>query len=179
MKSIHIPDVFRRVTITLAKLNTAFYLFFDHFIWAHNVGIVSIDKPYFSNLSCRFWLATLILNISRDLYEIASLLGAIGQQSRVRAKKKELEPSEEEGGSGNGAPPADQSRITVDDLAVCFFQQNLNVTLDTVKNAADLFLPLSALGYVNISPGVVGLCGLVSSIAALMPVWNSNLKLTP
>lgn len=56
-------------------------------------------------------------------------------------------------------------------------KKNQPLLLDTVKNVADIFLPLSSLGYINLSPGIQGLLGLISSLLSLMCVWDSTLKL--
>jgi hypothetical protein len=51
--------------------------------------------------------------------------------------------------------------------------------LDTTKNAFDIFLPLSFLKYVELSPGAQGAVGLVSSLLNLVSIWDSRYKLTP
>lgn len=53
------------------------------------------------------------------------------------------------------------------------------VALDTLKNICDLFIPLDKLGIYQSNAGVVGFCGLVSSVIGLMTLLQPNLKLTP
>ena len=167
-----------RVTITLSKLNQALYLFIDHIIWAHRVGIVKIDNKYYSDLSSRFWLATLILNLSRDLYQIAVLLEDTAKQNRLLEKERQLEQTSNGTRAYADGPVTSSGKITYSDFMECL-RENPQVTLDTVKNGTDLFLPLSSLGYVDISPGLVGLFGLISSVVGVVTVWNSKLKLSP
>ena len=162
-----------RVTITLSKLNQALYLFFDHIILAHKVGVISIDNAYFSRLSSRFWLATLILGLARDLYELTVLLEDTARQNRLLEKEKQLERK-----SNGVVVGVTTTPVTYGDLVQCV-NENPQVTLDTIKNGTDLFLPLSGLGYINVSPGFVGLCGLISSLVGVVTVWNSKLKLSP
>jgi len=57
--------------------------------------------------------------------------------------------------------------------------QRPDVVLDTVKNSADFLLPLNVMGVVQVSAGVTGLLGLISSIAGAVPVWYPELKLKP
>ena len=51
--------------------------------------------------------------------------------------------------------------------------------LDTTKNLFDIFLPLSFLKYVNLSPGTQGAVGLISSLLNIISIWDSKYKLTP
>lgn len=50
------------------------------------------------------------------------------------------------------------------------------VLVDLVKNSADLVLPLVALGYLR-APRLAGLLGLVSSLAATLPILHPTLRL--
>jgi peroxin-11B len=43
-----------------------------------------------------------------------------------------------------------------------------------VSDLCDLFIPVSALGYINVDDGVVGLAGAVSSLIGLMAQWNKT-----
>ncbi|XP_012588135.1 PREDICTED: peroxisomal membrane protein 11A [Condylura cristata] len=49
--------------------------------------------------------------------------------------------------------------------------------LDTVKNLCDLLIPLDQLGIYRSNPGVIGLGGLVSSVAGIVVVACPHLKL--
>jgi peroxin-11B len=43
-----------------------------------------------------------------------------------------------------------------------------------VSDLCDLFIPVSALGFINVDDGVVGLAGAVSSLIGLMAQWNKT-----
>ncbi|CAD0046912.1 unnamed protein product [Aureobasidium pullulans] len=43
-----------------------------------------------------------------------------------------------------------------------------------ISDLCDLFIPVSALGYINVDDGVVGLAGAVSSLIGLMAQWNKT-----
>ncbi|XP_038060021.1 peroxisomal membrane protein 11B-like [Patiria miniata] len=175
LKTIHLKDTFLQVTITLSKLNQALYLLIDHALWAHRVGLVKANNERLTNLSARFWLATLILNLSRDLYELTNVIN-----DAVDVHTKHQRSS-----TPNGDVPQTESNVRVNnnvaqlDLMVFCLQSNKPIVLDLVKNAADLFLPLSSLGYLAIPAGIQGLCGLTSSIIGLATVWDAKLKLQP
>ena len=57
--------------------------------------------------------------------------------------------------------------------------------MDTLKNLADFWLPMSALGHINLSPVLVGILGVISSITSALPLidptkykmWFWNVKL--
>ncbi|XP_036211707.1 peroxisomal membrane protein 11A isoform X2 [Myotis myotis] len=49
--------------------------------------------------------------------------------------------------------------------------------LDTVKNLCDLLNPLDQLGIYRSNPGIIGLGGLVSSVAGIITVAWPHLKL--
>jgi peroxin-11B len=53
------------------------------------------------------------------------------------------------------------------------------VVVDTVKNGCDVMIPLTALGYMRLSPGTVGLLGVVSSVAAIISLVDPLARLTP
>merc|ERR1711983_439989 len=54
--------------------------------------------------------------------------------------------------------------------------QRSSVVLDTVKNCADFWIPMSALGHVRVSPFFVGLMGVTSSLLAILPLVDPNYK---
>ncbi|KAH3835611.1 peroxisomal membrane protein 11B-like [Dreissena polymorpha] len=170
LKSIHLKDGVLRLTLTLSKINQAFYLLFDHFLWFHNVGAVKLDKQYWSDVSSRFYLATLLLNLSRDFYGIYQVI------------EEELALGESRGNSSgayqNGeASPRTSRQRKVNVLDV--LHQNIPLIMDTIKNLFDLAIPMSALQMVHLSPQKQGLFGIISSFLALLVVWNPTLKLVP
>lgn len=54
--------------------------------------------------------------------------------------------------------------------------QRSSVVLDTIKNCADFWIPMSALGHVQVSPFFVGLMGVTSSLLAILPLVDPNYK---
>ncbi|XP_002738591.1 peroxisomal membrane protein 11B-like [Saccoglossus kowalevskii] len=170
LTTIHLNDVFLRVTITIAKLNTAVYLLIDHILWAEKVGLlVLLNKKYYRELSAQFWLVTLILNLSRDLYEILESLKKASGYNKSKTDNKSCMPN---GMVANG----DMLQLQL--LHKCLIN-NPPLALDTMKNAADILLPLSILGFIRISPGQQGILGIISSFIGIMTVWNSALRLRP
>ena len=54
-----------------------------------------------------------------------------------------------------------------------------HITFDTLKNVCDFFIPLSNLGSFKISPGLIGILGIVSSLAGIVPMMDPSAKMTP
>ena len=56
------------------------------------------------------------------------------------------------------------------------FNQKVSVVLDTVKNAADFWIPMAALGHVQVSSFFVGIMGVISSLLATLPLADPQYK---
>lgn len=169
LKSIHLKDVFLRLTITLSKINQAFYLLFDHFLWFSNVGAVKLDKQYWSEVSSRFYLATLLLNLLRDLYGIWCVINEEIAKHRARASSSVYI----NGDSNYKSVPKRQASMLE------ILSSNVPLVMDTIKNFFDLAIPMSTLKMANFSATQQGVFGIISSSIAVATVWNPNLKLVP
>ncbi|OWF51374.1 Peroxisomal membrane protein 11B [Mizuhopecten yessoensis] len=172
LKSIHIKDTVLRLTITMSKLNQACFLLFDHIIYAHNVGLISTDKKKWSNISARFWVFSLILNLARNTYDIMNIV-----QEEMRRQQLPKKQDQQVNGDTTHSRRSSNSQNT--NVVRKIVMQNKPVMLDLVKNLADLILPLNTLGKVNASAGTQGFLGLISSSIGIATVWDSSLKLVP
>jgi peroxin-11B len=169
LKSLHITDDVIRWTVTLSKISQAIFLFFDHIIYFHNLGVIKTDKAKWSKISAQFWFFSLALNLTRNFYDLSN----IAKMEMSKQQKKE------NGQHSNGAVsriPRNTSALSVGWQCVC---DNKPVFLDLLKNASDLILPLNTLGKVDASAGVQGFLGIISSAIGVVTVWNPNLKLAP
>ncbi|CAL1547536.1 unnamed protein product [Lymnaea stagnalis] len=173
LRSLHLTDSILRWSITLAKLNQSVSLLFDHIIWAGRLGLAQIDKDKWSNLSARFWIVTLTLNLVRDIYDIYLI---ISQELRLRIAKSSR--SHYKNGVSEHKSITRPSMTNTQLIYKCLYE-NQPVFLDLVKNLSDLILPLEALGFVRVSPGIQGLAGTVSSLIGIVTAWNPLLKLVP
>ncbi|XP_041463794.1 peroxisomal membrane protein 11B-like [Lytechinus variegatus] len=186
-KSIHRSDPFLQFTITLANINKASYLLIDHLLWMHRIGLVKVNSTYYGHLSSRFWLATLLLSLSTDLYAILGVLGTLLQTDTTKVSlDSEKAVKQYSNGSASGAIPSHETnghrnhtmhRTSLKQVLMTLFRYHLGLILDTLKNLADLFLPLSYLGHINISSGLQGLLGLISSIIGVLTVWDTKYRL--
>lgn len=58
-----------------------------------------------------------------------------------------------------------------------FVRSHKDLLIDTVKNSCDLMLPLTNLGFVRLSPGTIGVIGMVSSMLSLYTLMDQRAKL--
>ena len=149
LQTIHLTDVTLRVLITLNKLNRAFYLIIDNLLWAAKMNLVKVNVEWWTTWGMRFWLLAILLGLSRDMYELYVLTKTV-QRTTV--------PSGEQPSLHHAAIEA--------------LRRNPPLALDLVKNSTDVFIPSAKLELMRVSGGVVGIMGVVSSLASLLPIWN-------
>ncbi|GCC20731.1 peroxisomal membrane protein 11B [Chiloscyllium punctatum] len=176
-RAIHLSDLVLRFCITVGHLNRAMYLGCDNLLWAGKVGLATkLDQDKWSQRSFRYYLFALIMNLSRDAYEIAALA-----QREARARSKVGTEADASGGTPSGASVALlagslQARLG---LLCRVLKANPPLLLDVLKNCCDLFIPLDRLGLLKTSPGVVAFCGLSSSVLSILTISQPWLKLKP
>ncbi|CAM4676193.1 unnamed protein product [Lepidochelys olivacea] len=174
-RAIHLSDVVLRFCITVSNLNRAMYFACDNILWAGKSGLLPhMDQEKWSQRSFRYYFFALILNLSRDAYEIRLLMEreACGKRPKGSETRHVLQ--------------ADSSlqqlvlRLKVQlHLLVHVLRSNPPLLVDVVKNACDIFIPLDKLGLYKTNPGFVGLCGLTSSILSILTIVHPWLKLKP
>lgn len=157
LQTIHLVNPLLRLLVTLIKLNRGFYLCIDHFIWASRMNLITINSPYWSKRSNQCWFLALFLGVIRDVYEL------------LKALKREKERLGMYQSYNEGS---------VTTKAMCsVLQTNPALCVDIVKNCGDILIPLTRLDVFYLPGGVVGLLGVVSSLAGLAATYNEHLKL--
>lgn len=155
--------------MTCSKLSQALFLVGDHFIWLSRTGLFkNIDAKKWGNLSNRYWLMSIIMNLARDVYEIIRLIDLHRSASRI--------------GLLNNKFPKITSTRDLEKLALYSFsllRGHKDVVVDTVKNVCDVFIPMTTLGYVKLSPMTIGVLGTMSSIAGLLALIQPDARLMP
>ncbi|KAG8336249.1 peroxisomal membrane protein 11A [Homalodisca vitripennis] len=141
-----------RYTTTLSKIAYAVYLFCDNLLWMARTGMANVNTDKWSVRAHKCWLYSVTMNLVRDIYEISRLLEA----NKVRSSQRK--------------PPVSLVKLA---------HQNKDVFVDTLKNSCDILIPLTALGYVKLSPGIVGILGVVSSVAGIAALISPTYKLCP
>lgn len=169
LRTLHLPDVVLRVTLTLSRIYQSFFLLVDHIIWIGRVGLFDINKEKWSSYSNRFWLGAIILNMIRDVYEILTIM-------KKRLKCEDLQPC-----VYKNIPVVKTfyECVPATRPIVQFAEEHRDVFWDSIKNLCDIWIPLTSLGHTKFSPGTVGLLGSISSFAGLIAVLDPLAKLTP
>ncbi|XP_053615049.1 peroxisomal membrane protein 11B [Plodia interpunctella] len=166
LDSMNIEDPILRLTLTTSKLAHALYLYADHIVWLTRSGFLKTDSDSWNRTANKFWLLSIIANLTRDFYEILQILEL--------NKSTFLKPSELLNVS---ARHFDMSSSVKHIYALVNCHKD--VFIDTVKNSCDLFIPLTALGFMKLSPSAVGTLGALSSIAALVTLVKPITKIVP
>ncbi|KAL0117281.1 hypothetical protein PUN28_010258 [Cardiocondyla obscurior] len=68
------PDLTVRITLITAKITNALYLLADHLIWIGRVGILRVNLEKWNKAANKYWLLTIIMGLTRDIYEIVKIL---------------------------------------------------------------------------------------------------------
>lgn len=174
-RAIHLSDVVLRLCITVSHLNRAMYFACDNILWLGKSGLSkTMDQEKWSQRSFRYYLFSLIMNLSRDLYEMKLLM-----ESESGARRSSSKVSAENGAVSRGERPPQQTLALQLRLLVHVLRGNPPLLLDVAKNLCDLFIPLDKLGLYKTNPGMVGLCGLTSSVLSILTILHPWLKLKP
>lgn len=171
LKTIHHPDLTLRLTLTLSKLSQALFLYADHVVWMARSGVFSknIRLAEWATFSNRYWLLSITMNLCRDAYEWAR----IWDRSQLRA----ADFNRSVVAACSVRTGQDLMKITLRSYAALHAHQA--VVVDTVKNACDVWIPLTALGYTRLTPRTIGVLGVVSSVAGLVALIKPAAKLVP
>lgn len=157
LQTIHLASPVLRVLVTLARICRGLYLLIDHLLWASRMKLVTINDQYWSRLSNRFWLAAIFLSLMRDIYEL--LVALRHQRNRLNQY-------------GSSSTPTSPRAVVGGVL-----RTHPALVVDTVKNVTDFWIPASRLDLVYLPSGIVGLAGVVSSLAGLLGSHDQRWRL--
>ncbi|EDL38903.1 peroxisomal biogenesis factor 11b, isoform CRA_c, partial [Mus musculus] len=187
-RAVHLSDVVLRFCITVSHLNRALYFACDNVLWAGKSGLAPrVDQEKWAQRSFRYYLFSLIMNLSRDAYEIRLLMEQETSAYSRRMKVSGVGVSggvETVGPGGPGTPGGSLPQLALKfRLRILLLARVLRghppLLLDVLRNACDLFIPLDKLGLWRCGPGIVGLCGLISSILSILTLICPWLRLKP
>lgn len=167
-QSLHATDAVARLCLTLANLNRVLYFICDTVLWAQSMGLApAVDRKRWRHWASRHYYYSLLLSLARDAYELARHME---QQGRKQARQEaQAVPS-----------VADEDAMWLQSFLLLLLRslrQQPPLLLDTVKNACDLLSPMNQLGIYESNQGLIGLGGLVSSLAGLVTVLYPHMKL--
>ncbi|CAK9826254.1 Peroxisomal membrane protein 11B [Anthophora retusa] len=160
LKMMKYPDVALRVTLTLSKIANALFLLADHIIWIGRVGLHRVNVEKWSKVSNKYWLMSIIMNLTRDFYEIMKILEC--ERKNVLTSTSKF------------------SSCSWKQYELLFHLRNHKaIMIDAIKNTCDLFIPLTALGFTKFTPGIIGIFGMISSIVGIYTLIYPLYKVTP
>ncbi|KAJ8792031.1 hypothetical protein J1605_020180 [Eschrichtius robustus] len=172
-QSIHVTDLVPRVYLTLASLNLVIYFICDPIIFVRSAGLASgINKEKWRMWAARHYYYSLLLSLVRDLYEISLQMEQVAHDRAKREKSPFQDPL--------GYSVANEETEWLQFFLLLLFRtlkKHLPLLLDTVKNFCDILNPLDQLGIYKSNPGIIGLGGLMSSIAGIITVVYPQMKL--
>lgn len=161
--------------LTAANVNRAFYFICDNVLWARGLGLLrNIDKDRWSQYSSYFNFISLLLSLARDAYVTLQLMAQTARDENFRQKMdRHLRES------------PDVAEVLLPQLDAVLFlllvtlRSHPDVTMDLLKNACDLLIPLDKLGIYEANAGVVAFCGLISSLIGILTIAQPKLKIKP
>ncbi|XP_077173573.1 peroxisomal membrane protein 11A isoform X2 [Paroedura picta] len=171
-QSNQLPELVPRFCLTVSNLNRALYFVCDMLLWVKSVGLVpNIDKKKWRNRATRCYYYSLVMNLAEDLYQLCRCMEQTVQTEkaqkdlscglRVRRFISHL--------TGGLQPFLFLLCLTL--------RRHPPLLLDTLKNLCDLSSPLDRLGIYKTNPGVIGLCGIISSVVGILTIASPDLKL--
>lgn len=171
-RTAELPEVVPRFCLTASHLSRALYFMCDAVLWLRSVGLQpDIDKPKWQNWATKWYYYSLLINLARDWYEISWRLEEAALEEKTKENccwqnhNEELNTLKSDGLHG---------------FLLQLFQvlkRNPPLLLDLVKNLCDLSGPLDTLGIYKSNPGVIGFCGILSSLVGILTLASPHLKL--
>lgn len=161
--------------LTVANINRALYFVCDNALWARSVGLIrDINKERWSlNASCCYFFS-IVMSLTRDVYVVSQLMV---QKARDKHFRQKMDQHLSE------SPEIAEPVIPQLDAFLFLLLESLKshpaVALDTLKNICDLFIPLDRLGIYQSNAGVVGFCGLISSLIGILTLAQPKLRIKP
>lgn len=174
-RTMQLSDRVLCLCLTVANINRALYFICDNVLWARTVGLIrDIDKERWSLSASRCYLFSLVMSLTRDVYVISQLMV---QRAKDKLFKQKMDSHL------NESPEVAEVVIPQLDAFLFLLLESLKshpaVALDTVKNICDLTIPLDRLGIYRSNAGVVGFCGLISSLIGIVTLVQSKLRIKP
>uniref|UniRef100_A0A8C4JFP4 Peroxisomal biosis factor 11 alpha n=1 Tax=Dromaius novaehollandiae TaxID=8790 RepID=A0A8C4JFP4_DRONO len=158
-RTTQLPDVVPRFCLTTSNLTRALYFVCDAVLWLRSVGLQpDINKQKWRNWATKCYYFSLLMNLGRDWYEISWRL-----EQAVRKKNTKENSSWDKEDQELNCLKCD-SLPSFLPLLFQILKRHPPLLLDTVKNLCDLSSPLDALGIYKTNAGVIGFCGLISSL---------------
>ncbi|KFU94484.1 Peroxisomal membrane protein 11A, partial [Chaetura pelagica] len=171
-RSRELPDVVARFCLTASNLTRALYFACDALLWLRSVGLQPhLDTPKWRRWAAKCYYVSLLMNLARDGYEISWRL----EQAVQEEKTKESFLWDKHNQELNSVKCDSLHGVFL--LLLQILRRHPPLLLDLVKNLCDLSGPLDTLGIYKTNPGVIGFCGVLSSLVGILTLARPQLKL--
>ncbi|XP_056202312.1 peroxisomal membrane protein 11A [Falco biarmicus] len=171
-RTTQLPDAVPRFCLTASNLTRAIYFVCDAVLWFKSVGLQpDIDKAKWRNWATKCYYFSLLMNLARDWYEISWRLEQAVQEEKIKENSFWDKHSQER----NCAKCDSLHGFLL--LLFQILKRHPPLLLDLVKNLCDLSGPLDTLGIYKTNPGVIGFCGVISSLVGILMLASPHLKL--
>ncbi|XP_060116051.1 peroxisomal membrane protein 11A [Heteronotia binoei] len=172
-QSNQLPELVPRFCLTVSNLNRALYFVCDMILWVRSVGLFSnIDKKKWSKRATKCYYYSLVMNLAEDFYELCCCME---QTAKTEKAQKDLPPYSQRIWSFVSLLTGGLQPFL---LLLCLtLRRHPPLLLDTLKNLCDLSSPLDRLGIYKTNPGVIGLCGVISSLVGILTIASPSLRL--
>ncbi|KAI9228026.1 MAG: peroxisomal biogenesis factor 11 [Piptocephalis tieghemiana] len=150
------PDDFLRLAGILRYASLAAYLTFDMLQWIHSAGAYKFSNiKAYSRRASKFWLLGILFSWISGLYRLRAL--RIRGISLKRAQ-------------GDKAPESLSPVMRKEGEALV--KERREVETQLLQDSLDALIPASALEYIRISDGLVGLAGFYTSLMGMRSQWR-------
>ncbi|XP_073328304.1 peroxisomal membrane protein 11A [Pagrus major] len=174
-RTMQLSDRVLGLCLTAANINRALYFICDNALWARSVGLIrDIDKERWSLNASRCYFLSLVMHLTRDVYVVLQLMAQKARDKHFR-QKMDRHLSENPEVVDVVVPQLDAFLFVLLET----LKSHPAVALDTLKNICDLFIPLDRLGIYQSNAGVVGFCGLISSLIGILTLTQPELRIKP
>ena len=159
--SVSNPDPVVRFLVRLSRIAGAMFLFSDHLIWCNNFKLFTINYRLWANISDKCWLYSVILSLSRDLYELNLIFENLYKDPDVAWLI-------------NNRPGLVLD--TVKNMTDLFLPLAALGKKFDGKIIFMMTMIVQCSGYFK-APGLVAFCGIISSVSAALQIIKPKLKL--
>ena len=165
-QTLSLEDPVLKFTLTISRISGSFLVFVDNLNLLASLGFVRIDQDKWNSRSSRLWLYCIVMGLVRDWHELQGLLAR---------RKSERNCHLDAPSSGIG----DEDKQYIVRNLSSFLVREKALSIDTLRNLCDLWIPLTSLGYVKLSPRTISLFGTVSSICGVIQAVDASTRLSP
>ncbi|KAE9410972.1 peroxisomal biogenesis factor 11 [Gymnopus androsaceus JB14] len=138
------------------------YLSFDALVWSNAIKFYSLSSETstkVSKLANRFWLAGILL----------SIVNGTLKSVRLAKEERKLKHSKTAWGAEKDAGQDAQQEMRLSTILASRNATRHQLVIDLL----DVWIPATNLGISNMNDGVLGICGLITSLIAGQQHWQS------